>query len=223
MTRWLDDVGSAAGQHAQDVLEVWSDADPHWEVYSKYYDCKRHQEPLTCVKTFVVPVVRDWMSDYWSGILKTVGGRVTGADFKTLEKTLALDNLRNMPRLGVRIFDRVSSPARYPRFEPEKMHPKSVETVTKADGTVKHRETTDYGAWRVKAWRLWREWRLRVMVRKAEDRRRCPNVRRFATKGQPGPESFNAGLQSERVGDLRWGSVFTFAESVDILKMCRLH
>eukprot|EP01044_Picomonas_judraskeda_P001180 COSAG03_NODE_65_length_15137_cov_3.350446_2_plen_137_part_00 len=31
---------------------------------------------------------------------------------------------------------RVSSPARYPRFEPEKMHPKSVETVTKADGTV---------------------------------------------------------------------------------------
>ena len=32
----LDDVGSAAGQHAQDVLEVWSDADPHWAVYSKY-------------------------------------------------------------------------------------------------------------------------------------------------------------------------------------------
>eukprot|EP01046_Picozoa_sp_COSAG06_P021384 COSAG06_NODE_1605_length_8948_cov_25.421939_5_plen_597_part_00 len=108
----LDDVGSAAGQHAQDVLEVWSDADPHWEVYSKYYDCKRHQEPLTCVKTFVVPVVRDWMSDYWSGILKTVGGRVTGADFKTLEKTLALDNLRNMPRLGVRIFEERASDVR---------------------------------------------------------------------------------------------------------------
>eukprot|EP01044_Picomonas_judraskeda_P013476 COSAG03_NODE_2040_length_3195_cov_14.095284_5_plen_286_part_00 len=102
---------------------------------------------------------------------------------------------------------RVSSPRRYPRFEPERLHPKSVETVVKPDGTVKHRETTDYGAWRVKARRLWRQWRLRVMMRKAEDRQRCPGVRRFATKGQPGPDSFNAGLQSERVGDLQWGNI----------------
>ena len=85
---------------------------------------------------------------------------------------------------------RVSSPRRYPRFEPERLHPKSVETVVKPDGTVKNRETTDYGAWRVKARRLWRQWRLRVMMRKAEDRQRCPGVRRFATKGQPGPDSF---------------------------------
>ena len=102
----LDDVGAAAGQHAQDVLEVWSDADPHWAVYSKYYECKRNEEPLACAKTFVIPVVRDWMSDYWSGILQTAGGRVTGADFKTLEKTLSLDELRNIPRMGVRIFMR---------------------------------------------------------------------------------------------------------------------
>lgn len=30
---------------------------------------------------------------------------MTRADFKTLEKALALDELRNMPRLGVRIFE----------------------------------------------------------------------------------------------------------------------
>ena len=101
----LDDVGEAAGQHALDILEVWTDADPHFHVFADYYECKPGEEPLACVKTFVIPVIRDWMSEYWTGILKSVGGRETGAEFKTLEKTLSLDALRDRPRLGIRIFE----------------------------------------------------------------------------------------------------------------------
>ena len=133
-----------------------------------------------------------------------------------LEQVEFLQSNRDKQRLGYAT-QRVSSPRRSPRFEPERVHPKSVEVVVKPDGTVKLRETTDYGAWRVKARQLWRQWRLRVMMRTSADRRSCSSVRKFGGKGQPGPDSFNACIQSERVGDLQWGNVYSFAEAMDVL------
>ena len=133
-----------------------------------------------------------------------------------LEQVSFLQTNRDKQRSGYAT-PRVSSAKRYPRFEPERVHPKSVETVVKPDGTVKHRETTDYGAWRVKARQVWKQWRLRVMMRTARDKQRCPTTRRIGSKGQPGPDSFNACLQDERVGDLKWGSVYLFAEAMDVL------
>ena len=32
----LDDVGAAAAERATDILDVWDEVDPHWEVYGKY-------------------------------------------------------------------------------------------------------------------------------------------------------------------------------------------
>ncbi len=74
-----------------------------------------------------------------------------------------------------------------------------METVQKPDGTIKHRETTDYAAAWVKARQVWRQWRLRMLTRKDRSGRLA---RRLSTKGRPGPNSFNACLDPERVGDL---------------------
>jgi hypothetical protein len=123
-----------------------------------------------------------------------------------IEQAAFLQANRDKQRTGYAT-PRVSPPERYPRFEPERIHPKSVETVQKPDGTVKHRETTDYGAWRVRASQSFRQWRVRMMARRVE----------YSRKGRPGPNSFNACLQQERVGDLKWGSVYAFAEAMDVL------
>ena len=97
----LDDVGTGAGLRAQEVLDVWT-ADPHWEHYSTHYQCVRHEEPLACVRAFVIPVVREWISTYWAQLLKADGGRTCA---KTLAQELDLDALRARPRLGVRMFE----------------------------------------------------------------------------------------------------------------------
>lgn len=112
---------------------------------------------------------------------------------------------------------RVSQPEAYPRFEPERMHPKSVETVVKPDGTLKERETTDYGAERSQAVEAIRQWRVRILRRRQRDVGRDWQARRYGAKGRPGLDSYNACVQNERVGDLAWGSIHAFAEAVDVL------
>ena len=84
----LDDVGVDASKRAWEILEVWTEADPHWEQYSSHYECKPREGPLACVKTFVLPVIRDWVSEYWAPLIRRDGVRASG---DTLEKTLSLD------------------------------------------------------------------------------------------------------------------------------------
>ena len=46
----LDDVGDAAAQCAKDILDVWDEADPHWEVYGKHYESPAHDWSLCSVR-----------------------------------------------------------------------------------------------------------------------------------------------------------------------------
>jgi hypothetical protein len=99
----LDDVGDAAAQRAHDILDVWADADPHWEAYGKYYECPANGAPLACVQRFIVPVVRDWLSEYWTELLKQGGaGRAASSE---LERMLDLDEMKKTPKLGMRLFE----------------------------------------------------------------------------------------------------------------------
>eukprot|EP01047_Picozoa_sp_COSAG01_P035788 COSAG01_NODE_2764_length_7112_cov_593.144018_7_plen_340_part_00 len=62
----------------------------------------------------------------------------------------------------------ISAPFLGPRFEPERRHPKSVDVHEKLDGSIKLRETTDYGAWRVR--RRWTSFKLRTRLRHTRPR-----------------------------------------------------
>ena len=72
-------------------LDVWDEADPHWEQYAKYYEAPRHGGPLACVRWFIIPVIRDWLSKYWQQLMQGKAGRVLG---DTLDKVLDLDEMR---------------------------------------------------------------------------------------------------------------------------------
>ena len=104
----------------------------------------------------------------------------------------------------------ISAPMLAPRFEPERRHPKSVDVSVKLDGTVKYRETTDYGSKRVR--RRWAALKLRLLQDSLQ-----PGHSGFSKKGHPGPDSYNACLSKERIAALDFGSVFNFAEALAIL------
>eukprot|EP01043_Picozoa_sp_COSAG02_P068673 COSAG02_NODE_11488_length_1714_cov_120.055108_1_plen_180_part_00 len=104
----LDDVGPAAGQRAVDILDVWTEADQHWEYFRKHYHGSAGEEPLQCVKMFIVPVMRDWMSDYWQRLLQGTGGTAS----QRLEQAMDLDVMRSKPRLMIRQYEERAADAK---------------------------------------------------------------------------------------------------------------
>jgi hypothetical protein len=112
---------------------------------------------------------------------------------------------------------RVTQPSLLPRYEPEKIHPKGVVKVLKDDGSEKTREVTDYAALREEtardSWQQQRVWIL-SMKGKAEP---WMKLRVRNTKGRPGPDSYNANIDKERIGDVQWGNILDLSEAIDIL------
>jgi hypothetical protein len=101
MHSMMDKVGAQAGRRAQDILEVWDDADPHWSHFGKVYPSKAGEEPFDCLQRFVQPAVEKWMRKYWAAL--TVEAPVAIAE--SLEEALKLDTLRGVPSMGIRLFE----------------------------------------------------------------------------------------------------------------------
>ncbi len=102
MHAMMDYVGPQAGRRAQDIVEVWGDADPHWDHYGEVYPSgKAGEEPFECVQRFVVPALDKWTREYWAALTaETVQAQVS-----SLESALKLDTLRNIPSAGIRIYE----------------------------------------------------------------------------------------------------------------------
>ena len=98
----LDGVGPAAGQRAQDVLDVWTEVDSRWEQYGLYYESAPGHEPLACTRAFVFPVIVEWLNNYWARLIRSGAAGEAG---QRLEEALDLDEMRGRPRLGIRHYE----------------------------------------------------------------------------------------------------------------------
>ena len=66
--KMVDAVGAQAGRRAQDIIEVWGDADPHWSQFGKVYNAKDGEEPFECIQRFIMPAIEKWMRQYWAAL-----------------------------------------------------------------------------------------------------------------------------------------------------------
>ena len=136
-----------------------------------------------------------------------------------LENIVFLQKNRDAQLTGY-LSPRVTKPSWYPRYEPERIHPKGVVKVLKEDGAEKTREVTDYAAERLSVsdkWQQDRVWFLSTWDKRKEADKSWMRLRNRALKGQPGLDSYNANIDKERIGDVQWGKISDFAESIDIL------
>jgi len=95
-------VGPTAAQSAQDVVEVWAFKDEHWTEWCAAYGGKLGEEPLNCIKKFVMPVMEKWLALYWKQLT------ASGETFKMkhrMEEALKITTMREDPNLGMRMYE----------------------------------------------------------------------------------------------------------------------
>lgn len=126
---------------------------------------------------------------------------------------------------------RLLPPSTEPCFEPELVHPKSVHRQVKADGSIKKREITDFGAERERVHPN-AGGNSFILIKEASDlkesrrmRHRMHSEQSIATsikqqlrrKGRSGRNSYNVGVASERLLDIDYAAFDAFLVALDIL------
>jgi hypothetical protein len=87
------------GCEAVDLLEIWADADPHFDRYAEYYGAAAEgQEPYHLLRKFLLPVLDEWAETMW-GELRT--DREYHVAVLSLSDMLQREYMRQRPDWGL--------------------------------------------------------------------------------------------------------------------------
>ncbi len=110
-------VGPRAAQGALDIVEVWSFKDAHWSQWVTSYGGNAGEEPLNCIKKFVMPVIEKWLCQYWAELVSK--SRTFTMKFR-LEEMLKIEKMREDPNLGMTTYEERAASLPSPSMSPMK-------------------------------------------------------------------------------------------------------